>query len=185
MSLKHTVVRPSDAPGMTVAIDPGTYYAGVAVFFHKKLVHGSKVTVEKRRNMCDQALALSKAVLVDIMPTLDKEPMPSPSSLAACSLLCEGQEHRKAKNQKGDQNTLIHLAVNTGCLLAYLSPRLGAHGATGDVVPPSTWKGTLAKDIKLNQIKRTLTDEERALTRNNEHVLDAAGIGLWWLQRLP
>jgi hypothetical protein len=51
-------------------------------------------------------------------------------------------------------------------------------------VPPTSWKGTIDGDMKLLQIERELSEDELLCMRpKNEHTLDAAGIGLWWLKR--
>ncbi len=178
MSIKHTLVRPTTPATFTVAVDPGGSYAGVAVFQGRDLVHGAKAEIEKRRDLCNQAEALANAIFQEAFSAMN--PLP-PTRPITVHVLCEGQQTRKAKNQKGDQNVLIHLAVNSGFILAKLKAHLGAEAFW---VPPTSWKGTIDKNTKLKQIRSTLTEEELAETAKNEHTMDAAGIGLWWLGRM-
>jgi hypothetical protein len=52
-------------------------------------------------------------------------------------------------------------------------------------LPPSTWKGSVPKEIMLGRIRSRLDGDEIRLTVGlNQHVIDAIGIGLFALGRL-
>lgn len=77
-----------------------------------------------------------------------------------------------------DPNDLIDVAMTAGmCALI----------ATGcQYVLPRTWKGQVPKKIHQERIKSLLTPEEHIILgdrSNDTDILDAVGIGLWYLKR--
>jgi len=97
-------------------------------------------------------------------------------------------------NSKGDPNDIIKLAMRAGEIR-------GHYIRTASVriveVFPRTWKGNVPKDIHHARVLAALDEQERGVlaprarrvTKTNPHgfdhnMLDAVGLGLWFLQRL-
>ena len=78
--------------------------------------------------------------------------------------------HDRTKNP----NDLIDLAAVAGACSA-LGPL--------EFVHPATWKGQVPKEICHARMKDKLSGKERVLLVNDHNVLDAVGIGLWYLER--
>jgi hypothetical protein len=90
------------------------------------------------------------------------------------------------KNQKGDQNDLIKLAVQAGICIAAASPFCHV-----EEVHPQEWKGQRPKEVDNKHTLSLLYDpveldvfNSLQISKNLRHnVLDAIGIGLWVLKR--
>jgi len=87
-------------------------------------------------------------------------------------------------DSKGDPNDLIKLAIRAG--------ELGGYAKNLDIpiqyVTPRKWKGTTPKHISHRRILAKLSDTETQrlpkLPKSKAHnMLDAVGIGLWWLEK--
>lgn len=86
----------------------------------------------------------------------------------------------RQRNQKGDPNDLIAVAVTVGALK-------GRWKST-TLVLPRTWKGNVPKKVTEERAKKALSAEELARTTGipagkMNHVWDAIGLGLWALGR--
>ena len=88
----------------------------------------------------------------------------------------------RAGASKGDPDDLLQLAGVVGVFSALMSAdvRIG--------VKPREWKGQVPKDVhhkrllkELNYLETTMI-EEAAPPSLRHNVLDAVGIGLWWLK---
>jgi len=82
---------------------------------------------------------------------------------------------------KGDPNDLISLAIMAGRLSGYYK-----HICNCDTifVKPRVWKGTVPKRIHQKRILDKLKENEKAkLPHQNHNMVDAIGIGLWYLEK--
>ena len=97
-------------------------------------------------------------------------------------------------NSKGDPNDIVKLAMRAGEIRGYY-----ARAAAPFVfeVFPRTWKGNVPKEIHHGRVLAALDEQERGVlapharrvTKTNPHgldhnMLDAVGLGLWFLKRL-
>jgi len=94
----------------------------------------------------------------------------------------------RASKSKGDPNDLITLAIGVG----QVKERLESRGVTVELVLPTTWKGQIPKEIHHRRIVELLTEKEglrlnACLSRHSagirHNLLDAVGLGLWFLRR--
>lgn len=83
---------------------------------------------------------------------------------------------------KGNPNDLIRVAFAAGRAVGL---------SECQVVKPREWKGTIKKEVMLKRILKSLDDKELQiikdlkLPKSVEHnVVDACGLGLWYLKRL-
>jgi len=89
-----------------------------------------------------------------------------------------------ALDSKGDPNNLITLAIRAGELGGWAKTQ----GIPVRYVYPRTWKGTVPKAIGNKRTLAKLSDREKErlpeMAKSNAHnMLDAVGIGLWWLEK--
>jgi len=95
---------------------------------------------------------------------------------------------------KGDPNDIIQLAMRVGEIRGHYVRTASARIVE---VFPRTWKGNVPKEIHHARVLAQLGDQERAVlapharrvTKTNPHgldhnMLDAVGLGLWFLKRL-
>ncbi len=101
----------------------------------------------------------------------------------ATDLIIEVPQVYQGRAQKGDPNDLITLAVEVG--------RITTLFPNHRLVKPRDWKGNIKKEMMLKRIIKTLTTEELLMVKalklpksKVHNVLDALGIGLWYLGRL-
>ena len=83
-----------------------------------------------------------------------------------------------------DPNDLIAVAHGAGQVMGIV----GQIGLEVELVLPSTWKGQVPKDIHHPRIRAKLDSAELALLDGLnkgqlKDILDAVGIGLWWLKK--
>ena len=88
------------------------------------------------------------------------------------------------QDSKTDPNNLITLALRAGSIAG----RFRHANRKVEYVKPGTWKGQTPKDINHRRTMGKLTDEEKEcmpkLPKTKAHnMLDAIGIGLWWLTK--
>ena len=103
---------------------------------------------------------------------------------AVASVVCELPQ--VYPHSKVDPNDLVRLAVRVGELKA-----LAEHmGATVTLVLPRQWKGSVPKTIHGRRIQGQLSPWERGIysavpcaASKRHNVLDAIGLGIWFLQR--
>lgn len=89
----------------------------------------------------------------------------------------------RAAQSKGDPNDLIKVAVEVG------QWKERAKKARCTLVHPAEWKKQVPKDIHHNRVMECLYTYERGkippLPKTKAHnVLDAIGLGLWYLKRM-
>jgi hypothetical protein len=115
---------------------------------------------------------------------LGRSGMPPPAAVSALAI--ERPRIYPQRGQKGDPNDLITLAIIVGRVEERYER--AAHVE----ITPHTWKHTLSKEHCARQILRTLTAPERATLRaclehvvegKQHNVIDAVGIGLFYLTR--
>jgi len=87
-------------------------------------------------------------------------------------------------DSKGDPNDLITLAIRAGEIGGWTR----CLGIEVQYVTPRQWKGTTPKDISHRRILGRLSNVEKQrlpkLPKSKAHnMLDAVGIGLWWLEK--
>lgn len=120
--------------------------------------------------------------------TLERAGLRNPPVDAAHQAIIERPQVYRSSKSKGDPNDLITLAIGVG----QMKERLESCGATVELVLPATWKGQIPKDIHHRRILGLLAPTEKtrldaclsgvaAGIRHN--VLDAVGLGLWFLRR--
>lgn len=108
----------------------------------------------------------------------------------ASYLVCELPQIYRAAHSKGDPNDLMPLAVEVGWFEAFAS--LLWRNCTCVQVTPRAWKGQVPKRVcnqrTLNKLTaqelNTLNNQLVGVSESKKHnVLDAIGIGLWFLKR--
>lgn len=159
---------------VVTAIDPGLRKLGIAVFADGLLLHsalikapGTDLGVTAWQRIADKA----RTWRLDHSP-----PGYFPRDEA---LVSEYPQSYVAGQQKGDQNDLIELTGVVGYLL----------GAIVDVGEkqtylPRAWKGTMDKEAMQERILSRLSPEERVNAVEQSDVIDAIGVGLFYLGRL-
>lgn len=101
-------------------------------------------------------------------------------------VIIEKPQIYRGRLQKGDQNDLITLAMLAG---RHQERALRA-GAQVELPTPGEWKGQVKKEIHHPRILAALTTEEQwrvsyasggPAVKPDHNMLDAIGLGLWWL----
>lgn len=145
-----------------LAVDPGKKGAGVAYFEDGKLC---RCAFPVGAGPYEVALAVS---VWHLGPVVD-------------DLVIEGQQVYGGFTAQ-DPNDLLPLAQVVGAVFA----RVRHHNRHNPL--PRQWKGSVAKAIFTERLRAGLTDQEAALLsglrlpkRTEHNVLDAIGLGKWWL----
>lgn len=85
---------------------------------------------------------------------------------------------------KGDPNDLIKIALDAGILIGSIAP-----GCLVLPFKPHMWKGSVPKDIHQRRILKVAGDIQSMLSllrsSDRSHAIDAIGLGLYHLGRLP
>lgn len=158
-----TVPQPS-LDALTVAIDPGKRYLGMAVFLGH---HLSEVHYFEGDDFLDPA---QQAAVTLATEKIDY-------------LIIEGQQIYRGPS-KTDPNDLIPLANQVGALFGVIPAKYRIHPL------PREWKGTTPKQVFTNRILSKLEpieleQLEKISTKERQgHCIDAIGLGLWTLGRL-
>ena len=97
-------------------------------------------------------------------------------------------------NSKGDPNDIVKLAMRVGEIRGHYVRTASVHIVE---VFPRTWKGNVPKETHHARVLAALSSQERSVlapharrvTKTNPHgldhnMLDAVGLGLWFLKRL-
>jgi len=158
-------------------VDPGKHGNGIALFKESVLVHatytgglGGQVDTLLEPVAPTATLIQQFRAMVGLIDTL----------------VVEQPQIYDNQHQKGEQRSLIELAIAAGALI---------HAASEDVqavlrLQPAQWKGQVNKDVMVERIKGKLSGQE---TQNVElpkaktlqhNVWDAVGIGLYRLRRI-
>ena len=145
---------------MIVAIDPGTTCIGVAVF------HNDNLT----------ACYLPRGR--DWIETFRNVPKLGPEVLVV-------EDPRIYPVSKARHNDILKLARSVGAVVAKIdAPKTR-------LVTPATWKKSVPKHIHQRRILRALSERETAVLNDckcprslRHNVVDAVGIGLWFLERM-
>jgi hypothetical protein len=153
-------------PRLVVAIDPGNC-TGVACFIDEKLVLAYASSPAGRLILPASPFELPAHAIIELPKFYGQRAYDDPAQAT------------------GTANSLIREAVTLGRWVE----RLAARGIDCDEVAPSEWKGQVSKGGMNNRTLRALSDAERAcipeLAASKIHnVLDAVGVGLWYLKRL-
>lgn len=150
--------------GRVIAIDPGACN-GYAIFYSGALVFAGVFKGEDIEELPRQAfMQFSGGFALDLV--VIEKPVIYPL------------------DTKGDPNQLITLAIRAG----EIAGRFRYANREVEWVKPRTWKGTAPKDITNRRTLAKLTDEEKEclprLPKTKAHnMLDAIGIGLWYLEK--
>lgn len=89
----------------------------------------------------------------------------------------------RAGASKGDPDDLLQLAGIVGVFSANIAAREYL------AIRPREWKGNVPKDVHHARLTKALDDHERLIVEESappslrHNVLDAVGIGLWWLKK--
>jgi hypothetical protein len=149
-----------------MAIDPGED-TGISFFEHSNLVSANLIRVTFGGD--DQTFEQIHSLILHYKPTKGILEMP-----------------RIYPYQKAEPNRILSLAVKTGMALAAMR-----HGKVNvDLVNPHDWKGTVPKKIHNQRVLNALTEKEKELLEKiqpaskRHNVIDAIGLGLWYLKRM-
>ena len=154
----------------TLSIDPGLRGCGVSLFNKKQLIKAVYVkSTEQVKRGPEAWLAMAQAIL-DSLP-----------GVKVTHLVVEVPQVYNQAYWKGDPADLIELAGVDGAITV-------AVGATNNYgFLPREWKGQVPKDIHNKRVEAKLSVEELATIESTatvrHNVVDAVGLGLWFLGR--
>ena len=177
----------SGARMQIVSIDPGLHCAGVALWDGMRgslewagLVQADAAAQARaalsdfQRSQAAGFPMLARAVYGRIVPRLRETPR----------IVIEVPQVYDRRKSVGDPNDLINLAFMAGLIIGALP----TDNVT--VVRPAEWGGQVQKAIKNSRAVDSLSTEEKARIEIPKaagtllhNVLDAVGIGLWYLRR--
>lgn len=155
-----------------VAIDPGLRGCGVAVFRNGRVKEAVYVESQERKARgADCFVAMADEVYRWRWERCAKG-----------YTIVELPQVYTSKHQKGDQDDILQLAGVVGAICQ-------CNGGDVQTVRPREWKGTVAKEVMATRIVSRLDEAERAaIVRKSaaldHNIIDAIGIGLWYLGRL-
>jgi hypothetical protein len=157
--------------GRILAVDPGKWYAGVALFNQKTLVDADLVAYPHEKTERGEAHA---AVYIGRFCA-------KYSPVHSC--VVENQVIRRQRTQRGRQADIIPLARTNGAILACVEANERV------IVHYATWASSRSAEALPTHVRSRLSVEETAVLQrkglyNNEHVIDAVGIGLWATARM-
>lgn len=139
---------------MLLSIDPGAF-TGWALFEDRTLIGCGFVTPSNWGDLVVSASPTKADILLE-EPTIYPYSKARPADIMALQL--------KVGELKG---------------------RFEAVGCLVELVQPRSWKGSVPKPVHNMRTFKALTDEERRLAEGKRHdVLDAIGLGLWFLKRI-
>lgn len=166
---------------MLLAIDPGKWKAGAALFGSEGTLVAAKLLRSRSKNPAQAAKELGDAAAWFCTGEVD-------------TICCEWPNVRSRQRQKGDANDLLFLTMINGAVFN------AVEAENREMVPVNDWKGSLDKDTMRGRIlgewpagfdplvsmpAKISLAERKLLGDNPDHnVLDAVGIGLWKLRRL-
>lgn len=161
-----------------LAIDPGKFHAGSAVFVEGRLF-SARTFKARSKNPASAAREISLKVQEQV------------GEVTLNHVCCELPNVRARIRQKGDPNDLLFLMLTNGAVLS----RVVAEEY--ELVEVNRWKGSVPKEIMKGRItgdwggrpapnpSRLDEGELRVLgNRPGHNTIDAVGIGLWKLRRL-
>lgn len=160
---------------IVLAVDPSVACTGAALFVDGVL-HACGIVPTKS----DEPLELRVRRVACAFPS-------APEARRPDVLVIEyPQAYRRERGSKGeDPNDLIAVGCVAGAILATVRA-LQFH-----LIYPASWKGQVPKDIHNERVRKRLApDELRTLEAirpagKAHNAIDAIGIGLWYLGRLP
>jgi hypothetical protein len=168
-------------PDMLLAIDPGKWKAGAALFDDDNQLVAAKLLSSRSKNPAQAAKEIGDAAAWFCTGEVD-------------IIACEMPNIRKRSRQKGDPNDLLYLTLINGAVFT------AVEAESRELVPVNDWKGSVEKEIMhrrilgewpegfepLVSLSPKVTPQERKLLgdKPDHNVLDAVGIGLWKLRRL-
>ena len=173
-------------------LDPGKTTFGMACFRDGKLKAIASFVNRKRKGheVPEGQEARWCAVIACAWMEHMRALFSAPSRLQEC-LISEFPQIYYDDNKKNDRNDLLHLAACIGAIEATNSK------TASERVSPKKWKHNLDKDMQTRRITHLLMQnpEEASVVdtfklritnvKHQSHGLDAAGIVLWKLGRLP
>lgn len=155
----------SSKPHFLLAVDPGKKGAGVAYFVFGKLIQCGFPTGEDPFAVARAVADWHRGRVVD-------------------DLVAEGQQVY-GRFTSTDPNDLLPLAQVVGGVFALVEHKK-RHNPL-----PRQWKGSVAKAVFTERLRAGLTDQEASLLsalrlpkRTEHNVLDAIGLGKWWLSNV-
>jgi Holliday junction resolvasome RuvABC endonuclease subunit len=153
-------------PHILVSIDPGSSAAGIAIFEDAVLVQAVLVKCTKKRLEERLAwLAVKAAAVAKVNKFADDVVFEMPKVYPRSPV---------------DPNTLIVLALAGGVIAQpFLHPDAAVH-----LPNPQTWKEQTPKDKQNDRTVKELGKSELAALDGclDNNVLDAVGLGIWWLK---
>lgn len=149
-----------------LAVDPGVHQCGCAHFLDGRLVDAALV-VRDRNHWGDGPAGTVESVGIWF-------------GLRPDQFAVERQRvYPGRQGRRTDPNDLLDLSLVTGGLI------YAFRQAKTKVIYPADWKGQTPKKVMNHRVFSRLTVEEQlALGTKNHNVLDAVGIGLYYLGRL-
>jgi hypothetical protein len=164
-----------------LAIDPGKWKAGAALFSDEGTLLSAKLLSSRSKNPAQAAKEIGDEAAWFCMGQVD-------------TVCCEMPNIRKRSRQKGDPNDLLYLTLINGAVFT------AVEAESRDLVPVNDWKGSIDKEVMAGRItgrwpegfeplvampaKLSVTELRLLGDEPNHNVLDAVGIGLWKLKRL-
>jgi hypothetical protein len=165
---------PKNRGGMIVAVDPSKWFSGVALF--SQLVLRGVLFPKWAGSTSESQEANASVWIAEQVKAVT-------GGHVMAAVVIENQTTRQLKDQKGSQNDLIPLAYTAGAIFALVpaQERIKVH--------QPTWGSSRGKDAIKEHVMKRLSPVERAILeasklQNNEHVIDAVGIGLWATARM-
>lgn len=158
-----------------LSVDPSLTNSGWAVFRDGTLAKVGHVPTEPRDPLANRVIALANQVTWD--------------RYQVSRLVVEFPRIYPGPQQKGDQNDLLPLAAIAGAMALVIKQVQGWGSPPAEFFHPRQWKGQVPKKVMFARIKKHMTPAELALLdgiadRYVGDVLDAIGLGLWYLGRL-
>ena len=153
--------------GTLLSIDPGKHEIGYSYFTKKILVFCGLLPTKNKKLKSLECIKIAGKYL-------------NPKNI-----IIEKPQVYQQEKQKGDPNDLIDLARVIGKIEYILRE------SKIELCLPKTWKGQVPKKIMNNRIIEKLHPPEKKILSKvkipdskKHNVIDAIGIGLWYLERL-
>lgn len=166
---------------ITVSIDPGYRYCGVAVFSDEVLVTADLVEAKKWEVEAQQFAETAKCVWEFLETTVDK------ASLSAAQFAIEYPQQYTFS--PAPREAVQRLVGTIGAILGKVQSETSGLSVRVSTYKPREWKGQVPKEIMAERILSRLSSDEvnviPAMSKSKAHnVTDAVGVGLHHLKRL-
>lgn len=154
-----------------LAIDPGLRATGYAFFRGGNLASCGLIRC-KLTERADIAAAIGRELALQFLRPLD-------------AIIIEVPQVYQSRLMKGDPNDLVSIALVAGAALQVPAKVRRA-------VSPHQWKGNTPKDVTCRRLLMALNEQERDILADaavpsslRHNILDAIGIGKWFLDQQP